>query len=276
MTPADRTPQPLELHQPGIFRGQRAPAPGRAGRVLALEREVERLNAHVLQLEREKDDVEAFAAVAAHELVGPLVMTEAYASILTDRLDEPEHAASRAELQALGRSVARLRLLTESVLHEARSSGHPINRRRIDVAALVADCLRLLDPEIVARQAVVTVDDLPDVLADEALLSGVFCNLLINALKYCPRVGASIRIGGMAGSQVARYHVDSEGPPIPVEDRTRIFGRYQRGRGERRVAGTGLGLNICQRIIMRHGGEIGVEPINGNGNRFYFTLPLSG
>jgi signal transduction histidine kinase len=274
MTPVDRTPQSLELPQPGAFRAQRTPLQGRAGRVLTLEREVERLTAQVELLEREKADVEAFAAVAAHELVEPLVMTEAYASILSDRLAEPEHAASRADLQALGRSVSRHRLLTESVLHEARSNGHPIARKPVRVAALVADCLRLLDPEIVARRAVVTVDDMPDALADEALLNGVFTNLLINALKYCPRVGASIRIGGISDTRVARYYVDSEGPPIPVEDRSRIFGRFQRGRGERRVAGAGLGLSICQRIVMRHGGEIGVEPINGDGNRFFFTLPL--
>lgn len=274
MTPADRIPQPLELHQPGGFRTQRTPAQGRAGRVLTLEREVDRLTAQVEQLEREKADVETFAAVAAHELVEPLVMTEAYTSILSERLDEPEHAASRADLQALGRSVARLRLLTESVLLEARSNGHPIDRIPVRVAALVADCLRLLDPEIVAREAVVAVDDLPDALADEALLSGVFSNLLVNALKYSPRVGASIRIGGITETRVTRYYVDSEGPQIPPEDRTRIFDRYQRGRGERRAAGAGLGLNTCKRIIARHGGEIGVEPINGDGNRFFFTLPL--
>jgi hypothetical protein len=58
-----------------------------------LEREVERLTARVQELELENARVEGFAAVAAHELVEPLVMTEAYASILTDRLHEPEHAA---------------------------------------------------------------------------------------------------------------------------------------------------------------------------------------
>ena len=103
-----------------------------------LEREVERLSARVEELEDEKAQVEAFAAVAAHELVEPLVMTEAYTSILSDRLSDPEHAASRADLEALGRSVARLRLLTESVLHEARANTHPIDRRPVEVSRLVS------------------------------------------------------------------------------------------------------------------------------------------
>ena len=273
MTPADRTPQPIERHDAGGYRPRPHVPEGRAGRALMLEREVDRLTEQVAELEREKAQVEAFAAVAAHELVEPLVMTEAYTSILSDRLSEPEHAASRADLQALGRSVARLRLLTESVLHEARTSAHSIDRRPVRVSELVADCLRILGPEIAAREAVVEVGEMPDAVADEALLSGVFSNLLINALKYSPRLGASIRVAGTSETAGWRYFVESEGPAIPEDDRVRIFGSYQRGRGERRAYGSGLGLSICKRIVARHGGEIGVVPLNGDGNRFFFTLP---
>jgi len=62
-----------------------------------LEREVERLSARVATLESEKRQTEAFAAVTAHELMEPLVMTEAYASILSERLEGPEHERSRAD-----------------------------------------------------------------------------------------------------------------------------------------------------------------------------------
>ena len=238
-----------------------------------LEREVEQLTERIETLEREKAEVEAFAAVAAHELVEPLVMTEAYASIISDRLRGPDHDGSRADLATLGRSMARLRLLVDSVLHEARSATHPIERRPVSVNELVSDCLALLEPEITARESQITVSELPDVSADEVLLAGVFANLLINALKYSPRLGARIAVGGAAEDGRRRYWVDSEGPVIPADDRERIFTSFQRGRDERRVNGTGLGLSICHRIVSRHGGEIGVTPSGAEGNRFYFTLP---
>ena len=139
--------------------------------------------------------------------------------------------------------------------------------------ALVADCVALLQPEIAAREAQITVTELPDVSADEALLGGVFGNLLINALKYSPRRGAQIAVGGAAETGRCRYWVDSEGPVIAADDRERIFTSFQRGRDERRAHGTGLGLSICHRIVTRHGGEIGVTPVGDDGNRFYFTLP---
>ena len=271
MTPTHRLTQPHDRHEKARVPG--STVGGRAGRVSMLEREVEVLSARVEALELEKAQVEAFAAVAAHELVEPLVMTEAYASIISERLDGPEHDGSRSDLQTVGRTMARARLLVESVLHEARSRTHPIERRPVRVNALVADCLALLQPEIEAREAHVDVDELPDATADGALLAGVFGNLLINALKYSPRRGATITIGGAVEAGRHRYWVESEGPVIATDDRTRIFTSFQRGRGERRANGAGLGLSICHRIVTRHGGEIGVEPLGDEGNRFYFTLP---
>jgi signal transduction histidine kinase len=95
----------------------------------------------------------------------------------------------------------------------------------------------------------------------------------MNALKFAPRQGSVIRIGSDAEAGHTLF-VDSEGPPIPVDDRERIFQPYHRGRGERRTRGAGLGLAICRRIAERHGGTIGLAvPESGDGNRFYVTLP---
>src|SRR5829696_3403901 len=130
MTPADSTPPPTETRRQEGIHFARPQVYGRAGRVLMLENEVEQLAARLAELEQEKARVDAFAAVVAHELVEPLVLTEAYASIISDRLDSPEHAETRADLQAISRAVARLRLLAESVLQEARSQARPLERRR--------------------------------------------------------------------------------------------------------------------------------------------------
>jgi light-regulated signal transduction histidine kinase (bacteriophytochrome) len=218
---------------------------------MMLEREVETLSARVEQLEREKAAVEAFAAVAAHELVEPLVMTEAYATMVSDRLDHDEHADSRRDLDALSRSAARMRLLVETLLHDARSSGREVVREPVDLNRVVGDCLALLAPEVAARGARVELEELPTVEGEEALLSGLFANLLINALKYSPRNATAID-----------------------EDRDRIFEPFHRGTGERRARGAGLGLATCRRIVERHGGRIGVRPANGSGNVFHFTLPV--
>jgi signal transduction histidine kinase len=237
-----------------------------------LELEAERLSARVEELKRQKAALEDFAAAAAHELVEPLVITEAYASMVHDRLDDAEHAESRRDLAALGRTAARTRLLIEALLYDARAERESVSKP-VDLAALVAGCLEVMAPEIAARDAAVHVGPLPIVPGDESLLRGLFANLLLNGLKYSRRQQPEISVEAAREGNLWRISVISQGATIPVEDRERIFEPYQRGRGERRARGTGLGLTICRRIVERHGGQIGVAPAPRGGNRFHFTLP---
>lgn len=238
-----------------------------------LELETERLSARVEELERQKAALESFAAIAAHELVEPLVMTEAYVAIVTSRLDDVSHAESRRDLATISRAASRMRLLLEAILHDARSNEHQLDPRSVELDVVVAECAEMLRPEIEARGVRLQIGALPTVEGDEALLSGLIANLLINALKYSPRNDATIALGASLAGSVWKVWVESDGPTIAPEDRTRIFEPYQRGNGERRARGAGLGLTICRRIVERHGGHIGVLPADGGGNRFYFTLP---
>jgi chemotaxis family two-component system sensor kinase Cph1 len=247
--------------------------PPRRSTSMMHKREIERLSAQVQKLEREKASVEAFAAVAAHELLEPLILTESYVALVNERLEDEAHAETRRDLDALARSARRGRLLVETMLYDARSSGRELVRRPVDLNAVVRDSLALLRPEIDASQALIEVEDLPEVSGDETLIAGVYKNLVLNALKYSARSGRSIRIGASSNGRDPVLFVESDGPPIPEEDRERIFEPFHRGQGERRTRGTGLGLAISRTIVERHGGRIGVEPGEETGNRFYFTLP---
>jgi signal transduction histidine kinase len=237
------------------------------------ERRLEQLEARVEELEHQRAGLEDFAARAAHELVAPLVMTEAYVAMVTSRLEPGTHAASLHDLAAVSRAAGHARRLVEMLRHEARTSDRPLQRRPVDLDEIVADCVRVLEPEIRARNAEVRVDPLPSVPGEPALLASVFTNLLLNGLRYSPRERCRVRISaGPEPPGAVRITVDSNGPSIGPKDRERIFAPYQRGANERRTRGAGLGLAICRRIVERHGGRMGVEPLP-RGNRFWFTLP---
>jgi signal transduction histidine kinase len=241
----------------------------------SLERQVERLADQVQRLEREKADIEAFAAVAAHELFEPLVMIEAYASMASERLDVAEHAASRADLDEISRAASRLRRQVETILHDARTSGSPLVKQDVDCNRLVADVVALLRPEIEARGTRIDAGDLPRVRGEEALLRGLFTNLIGNALKYGPRRGGRISISAEREPRHWRLSIHDDGTPITDDERADIFEPFRRGRRERRARGAGLGLTICRRIVERHGGSIGVAAGGAlGGNAFFFTLPI--
>ena len=245
-----------------------------------LEAENRRLRVRLTQLEREKaeserakTEAETFLAVAAHELVEPLIATEVYASIVAGRLDGAIHADSHSDLDTVRRGTAHARLLVDTLLHQADARQRPPQRRPIEVGPVVHECVRLLAHEVDFREAEVEIGELPVVEGDETLIRALFANLLGNALKYGPRTGGKVVVDATRLGSSWRFCVKSQGSTIPVEDRELIFDAYRRGQGERRVRGAGLGLAICRHIVARHGGRIWAAAARGGGNRFYFTLP---
>jgi light-regulated signal transduction histidine kinase (bacteriophytochrome) len=238
-----------------------------------LEAEIARLSARVEELESERARLQDFAAMAAHELLKPLVMNEAYATLIGERVGHSLDHESRRDLEAIVRISSRVRMLVEALLLDAHDTGRPLRRERVDLADVMRDCVRMLDAEIKTREAKVDIDPMPVVEGDPALLSGVFGNLLANALKYGPRRGSDIKVTVVRSEAGWTFAVQSPGPAIPAEGAERIFEAWERGPGERRARGAGLGLAIVRHIVERHGGEVGVASNGESRNRFFFTLP---
>jgi signal transduction histidine kinase len=259
MTPAEPDPTPTSAHLPRLVE-------------LDAGGQIEELRTRIDALERERDGLREFAARAAHELVAPLVMTEAYGAMILARLDANQHDLIH-DVDSIGRTASQARRLVESLLAEAASGDQPPRREPVSLSGILADVGRTLGPEIAARAARVEAGELPEVMGEPTLLCSVFTNLMVNALRYGPREGMSIRVSASPEEGgFWRLEVDSDGPPISEGDCERIFAPYRRGAHERRIRGAGLGLAICRRIVERHGGQIGVQPLE-DGNRFWFTLP---
>jgi two-component system, chemotaxis family, sensor kinase Cph1 len=231
------------------------------------------LIARIEALEAERAQLENFAAMAAHEVLKPLVMTEAYATLIAERVGHGLDLQSRRDLDAIVRISSRVRLLVEAMLTDARKSGRPVRREQVDVAQIIRDCIRLLDTEIRERDARLEVDPMPVIQSDPALLSGVFSNLLSNAVKYGPRKGGDIRVSVSRSAAGWTFDVLSNGPALPEKGREKLFEPWECGPGERRAAGAGLGLAIVRSIVEQHGGEVGVTSPTDRSNRFFFTLP---
>lgn len=115
-------------------------------------------------------------------------------------------------------------------------------------------------------------DYLPEccILTDRNRLHQVMTNLMTNALKFTD--GGAITIGyTLQPDNMLRFYVSDTGCGIPEDKQKDIFTRFIKL--NRFVQGTGLGLPICQTIVERMGGEIGVESEVGNGATFWFTVP---
>ncbi len=222
-------------------------------------------------------DPDALSAVA-HELRLPLSHIKGFVTSLRRADVEWDEETRRDFLEVIDLETDRLAQLVDSLLPATTPSGVApgADLAFTDPAAVVNGALHrvrgVLGERGVRRK---TPARLPAVLMDASQMERVLANLLQNAIKYSPP-GTPIGISARTTSDgELELTVEDEGPGIPAEDRARIFEPFFRKQADRHsgVPGHGLGLAICQSIVLAHGGRIQVTNRRSGGARFSVFLP---
>ncbi len=107
-------------------------------------------------------------------------------------------------------------------------------------------------------------------------LQSAFSNLVSNAVRYTPS-GGRVEVRASAGDGAFEFAVRDTGPGIAPEHLPRLterFYRVDRSRS-RESGGTGLGLAIVKHVVQRHGGELRIESMPGQGSTFTIVLPAA-
>lgn len=127
-----------------------------------------------------------------------------------------------------------------------------------------------------------TIDDaIPDrVIGDPTRLRHILINLLSNALKFTEHGGISVCVHATqreAQSITMHFSVADTGIGIAKEKQKLIFESFSQADDSttRKYGGTGLGLNICGRLIEMMNGRIWLESEIGKGSTFHFTVQLA-
>jgi signal transduction histidine kinase len=223
----------------------------------------------VTEERRMEAELKAYADIVAHDLSEPLA---GIAMLVTLLEQHPEEPPAEYVLQELRATTGRARDLIEGVLAYTRSG--ELARERValqDVMAEVADDLR---PAIEDANASLVVEELPEVDGDPRQLRRVLQNLVGNALKFRGEQPPRIEVFAEERGREWVLTVRDNGIGIDREHATRIFGMF--ARVERSVEGSGIGLAVCRRVVEAHGGRIWVEPAEGGGSAFRFTLRDAG
>ena len=214
---------------------------------------------------RMEAELQAYANLVAHDLSEPLASMQLLVTLLEQQPDTPP---SPEVLRQLRGSAVRGRELIDGVLAYARSG--ELTRERVALARVMADVSEDLRPALDAH-AVLVVGELPEVDADPRQLRRVLQNLVSNALRF--RRGDTVRIEVTSLSDAREWVVSvrDDGLGVAPEHTRRIFGMF--ARLDPSADGIGIGLAVCRRIVEAHGGRIWVEPADGGGSAFRFTLP---
>jgi two-component system sensor histidine kinase KdpD len=221
---------------------------------------------------------EKILAATAHELRLPLSHIKGFVTSLR-RTDVEWDDETRSEFLAeIDVETDRLARLVESLLATGtpdRSIGPRADLVFTHPASVVGGALHrirgLLGDRPVQREVP---SSLPVVRMDADKMERVLANLIHNAIKYSPpgtAIGISARI---TDDEELEFSVEDEGPGIPAEDRERIFEPFFRNQAAQQshANGNGLGLAICESIVLAHHGRIQVIDRPGGGARFSVFL----
>jgi len=222
---------------------------------------------------RAKDE---FLAMLGHELRNPLAPIVTALHVMNLR-DEP---SSLEERRIIERQVAHLSRLVDDLLDVSRITTGKIQLERglVNMKVVVARALELTQPAL-DRRARPIEQYLPQepvfVAGDSVRLVQVFCNLLINAVKFTPRDGRlAIRLTMEDGEAVIA--IEDSGKGISPELLPRIFELFVQGEQpiDRRAGGLGLGLAIVKTLVDMHDGTVSAQSEGlGKGTTFIVRLP---
>jgi signal transduction histidine kinase len=224
--------------------------------------------ADVTRERRMESELRGYADMVAHDLREPITGIAHLVTLLERRADEPPSAEVLALLRA---STERARELIDGVLAYAHAG--ELQRERVSLDRLMSDVAADLRPSLDEAGATLRVGELPEVDGDPRQLRRLLQNLVGNAIKFRSEATPRVDVSALRGSEGWVVTVSDNGVGIDAADTSRIFGMFARLDGA--TEGTGIGLAVCRRVVEAHGGRIWIEPANGGGSAFRFTLPAA-
>lgn len=227
----------------------------------------------VAQLTASNKELERFAYITSHDLKAPLRSIASFATLLEKRYRDQIDEQGREFIEYIRSGVEQMQTLTDDLLQLHRVNTADRNADPVDLGLMMEEVRQQLRSVIAEYGAKLEVAELPRVAGDRSQLGILLRNLVSNALKFRdadrPPV-ISVRARKLDdGWEIS---VKDNGIGIEPEHHHRIFETFRRLHTQDEIPGTGIGLALCQKIVERHGGEIYVESMPGQGADFRFTL----
>lgn len=226
------------------------------------------------ELELAMKDLESFSYSVSHDLRAPLRAIDGFVQILLDdhasQLDPDGHRM----FGIVQDNARRMGHLIDDILAFSRAGRLEMDWQDIDMNRLLQEVWSAVSSARPGHGAVLDAQTLPSVKGDPRAVRQILTNLLDNAIKFSrQRQPGQIRVSATTQGHMVRFSVQDNGVGFNPEFANKLFVMFQRLHGVQEFEGTGVGLAIVKRFVMKHGGQVDASARLGEGATFSFTLP---
>ncbi|MEZ4775260.1 MAG: ATP-binding protein [Bacteroidia bacterium] len=147
----------------------------------------------------------------------------------------------------------------------------------VDTMAVIADIRNNIAFRLKENHATIIAKELPNIRADRMQITRLFSNLIENALRHRGAEPPVIQIGASVNDDKEEFNfsVVDNGLGLNREENERVFSLFRK-EYENDMKGIGMGLHICKKIVLNHGGRMWFTSNSGKGTSFFFSIPWTG
>lgn len=219
-----------------------------------------------------------FIANVSYELRTPLNAIVGFAEILENQFFGELNDRQLEYSRAIVESSQRLLTLINDILDLATIEAGYL---RLDLGPVampaLLDSIQTLGHERARNRgidfSVNCPEDMGEILADERRVKQALFNLVSNAFKFTPE-GGRVAVTAQRSNDEIQLAVEDTGIGIPQEDHARVFGKFERGSGQGRQSGAGLGLSLVKSLVELHGGWVELASMPEQGTKVICHLPV--
>jgi PAS domain S-box-containing protein len=225
-------------------------------------------------LDEANKELESFTYSVSHDLRAPLRSIDGYTKILFEEYYEKLDEEGKKTMKVVMRNARKMGQLIDDLLAFSRVGRLELSKSLISMDVMVQAQIAELKDQYKGKSIQVEFHPLPIVMIDNNLMKQVWYNLLSNAFKYSSqKESVFIEIGSFEDGACQVYYVKDNGVGFDMAYVDKLFGVFQRLHKMNEFEGTGVGLAIVKRIILKHQGNVWAEGCRNRGATFYFSLP---
>lgn len=243
-----------------------------------LKRSHEDLKQYAAVLKETNAELENFAYISSHDLQEPLRKIQSFGDRLQIKSEAMLNEEGKDYLARMLNASARMQKLINDLLCFSRLTSRSQTYTEVDLNQVATEVMSDMEVTITKNNGKINVEKFPKLMGEPTQMRQLFQNLIGNGIKFKkdsenPVINISSKNITVENKNFIQVQFEDNGIGFDEKYNDKIFGIFQRLGGSKQE-GSGIGLAICKKIVLRHGGAISARSSPGKGSVFTVTLPF--